>query len=181
MNVFQRYNTWMRQAGVLYLLMTLTMPLVAQQLCVDQGVQASSPTTQFVLDDLVATDSKTGLMWQRCFAGASGSDCSAGELQRMSWAAAHQYVEQVNAQGVAGFNDWRLPNVRELSSIVELRCVEPALNVAIFPNAPSERTWSASPYQFYPHYSWFVDFQFFDVTYQERYREHVILLVRAGN
>jgi hypothetical protein len=56
-------------------------------------------------DDGTITDSATGLMWQQ-------SDSGTG----MNWSEALAYCEQLDT---AGYTDWRLPNVKELQSIVD--------------------------------------------------------------
>jgi beta-lactam-binding protein with PASTA domain len=57
----------------------------------------------------VVVDCATGLMWQR-----SGS-----EAKEWSWQTAPNYVRRLNAEKFAGFNDWRLPTIEELSSLLE--------------------------------------------------------------
>jgi len=59
----------------------------------------------------VVVDCATGLMWQR-----SGS-----EAQEWEWQTAPNYVRRINAEKFAGFNDWRLPTIEELSSLLEPR------------------------------------------------------------
>ena len=59
----------------------------------------------------VAVDCATGLMWQR-----SGS-----EAKEWDWQTAPNYVRGINAEKFAGFNDWRLPTIEELSSLLEPR------------------------------------------------------------
>lgn len=73
---------------------------------------------------------------------------------------------------------WRLPNIRELSSIIELRCTQPAIHLSIFKNTPPTQHWSSSPYQFYPHYSWFVNFEDGVYSYGDRTEKKHIRLVR---
>ncbi len=82
------------------------------------------------------TDSSTGLIWQRCAAGQSfnGGTCI-GTANTATWAAA--------VTGAA--LGWRLPNVKELESIVERRCATPAMNTATFPASPSVNFWSSTP------------------------------------
>ncbi len=87
------------------------------------------------------SDLRTGLMWKQCVEGESGGSCS-GTASSVHWDAA-----QVAAQNAvfAGFDDWRLPNVRELLSLVEFCNFNPAINATFFPNAPSAEVWSGSP------------------------------------
>lgn len=64
------------------------------------------------------TDSATGLMW-------SQDDSGAG----MEWEEALEYAEKSE---YAGFTDWRLPNVKELQSIVDYTGVYPAIDETFF-------------------------------------------------
>ncbi|MBN1820130.1 MAG: DUF1566 domain-containing protein [Prolixibacteraceae bacterium] len=59
-------------------------------------------------EDGTITDFATGLMW-------SQEDSKNG----MDWEDALAWVEQKNAQEYLGFSDWRLPNAKELQSIVD--------------------------------------------------------------
>jgi len=54
------------------------------------------------------SDNATGLMWQR-------SDSEVG----LDWEEALSWVTQKNTECYLGYNDWRLPNVKELHSIVD--------------------------------------------------------------
>ncbi|MCP4118240.1 MAG: DUF1566 domain-containing protein [Desulfobacteraceae bacterium] len=58
--------------------------------------------------DGTVTDHGTGLMW-------SGDDSGAG----LNWGEALAWVEQKNIENYLGYSDWRLPNVKELQSIVD--------------------------------------------------------------
>ena len=51
---------------------------------------------------------------------------------------------------------WRLPNIKELLSIVEQQCLEPALNLQVFPNSFSSDVWSSSPFAVNGRDVWFV-------------------------
>ncbi|MCP4286412.1 MAG: TIR domain-containing protein, partial [Gammaproteobacteria bacterium] len=56
----------------------------------------------------VVVDHATGLMWQK-----SGSD------NYMTYLEAQQYVKKLNRQKFAGYDDWRLPTIPELMSLLE--------------------------------------------------------------
>jgi len=58
-------------------------------------------------DDGTISDNATGLMWDK-----SGSDYG------MNWEDALTFANQKNAENFLGYNDWRLPNAKELHSIV---------------------------------------------------------------
>jgi hypothetical protein len=62
--------------------------------------------------DGTITDSATGLMWAQ---DDSGADVPEG----LNWEEALAYVAELNAAGHLGFSDWRLPNAKELQSIVD--------------------------------------------------------------
>lgn len=56
------------------------------------------------------------------------------------------YVQAVNNQGLCGFSDWRMPNRRELHSIVDHSRTNVAIDTGYFPNTPETTFWSASGY-----------------------------------
>lgn len=58
--------------------------------------------------DGTITDAATGLMW---------SEADSGE--GMNWEDALAWVQQKNEENHLGYNDWRLPNAKELQSIVD--------------------------------------------------------------
>jgi len=58
--------------------------------------------------DQTITDRATGLTWSKSDSG-----------QSMNWQAALAWVPQKNAENYLGHNDWRLPSIKELQSIVD--------------------------------------------------------------
>ncbi|MFC1905261.1 DUF1566 domain-containing protein [Chloroflexota bacterium] len=58
--------------------------------------------------DGTITDTATGLMWSK-------SDSGEG----MNWEDSLEWIQQKNKENYLGYNDWRLPNAKELQSIVD--------------------------------------------------------------
>jgi hypothetical protein len=161
-----------------------TEPQEIQQVCHRANMTATAPTSRFQQhDDGTVTDQETGLMWRRCVEGLKGKDCNKGKALEFSWAGALNYASSLNKdEGFADYRDWRVPNVRELSSLLELQCARPAINLEIFPNTlPAAHAWSSSPYNFYAHYSWYVNFESGDIHTTERVKPKQLRLVRGIN
>ncbi len=96
----------------------------------------------------VVTDSTTGLQWQDDY-----SD-NGGDVKSATWQSAIDYCE---ALSLDGHDDWRLPNIRELNSIVDLSHVNPAIDPA-FQHTVSGYYWSSSTYEGYHDNAWGVNF-----------------------
>jgi serine/threonine-protein kinase len=70
--------------------------------------------------DAIVRDEATGLMWQQ-----------GGCAFPLNWKDAGRYLEKLNSTAFAGFNDWRIPTVDELMSLLtevpqaEDYCIEP--------------------------------------------------------
>jgi hypothetical protein len=58
--------------------------------------------------DGTITDAATGLMWAQADSGL-----------RMNWEDALAYAQTKNAEAYLGYDDWRLPNAKELQSLVD--------------------------------------------------------------
>jgi hypothetical protein len=81
-------------------------------------------------------------MWMRCLLGQTVSnDVCAGTATTYTWADA---LNAARALTYAGRSDWRLPNPKEVASILEDRCATPALNADLFPTAIFG-TWTSTP------------------------------------
>ena len=130
------------------------------QTCKD-SISETTPTERFNdQHDGTVLDSKTNLIWKRCSEGQTwdGTTC-AGSASTYTWQGALSATEALNTgEGFAGETDWRVPNIKELDSIVELKCYSPAINLSVFPNTPSAVVWSSSPYASSSYYAWYVSF-----------------------
>lgn len=118
-------------------------PAVRGDDCANENtaIPFSTPTSDFTLNpDGTATHHKTGLIWDRCLYGQSGEDCAAGKGEPgvlLAWGQALVTIKIQNGNSYKGHSDWRMPNVKELQSIIEYRCWGPAFNTTVFPNFPT--------------------------------------------
>ncbi len=88
---------------------------------------------QIINSNSTVSDTSTGLMWARCSFGKSGESCQDGQINQLNWKDA---LKAANDSSLAGYNDWRLPNPKELFSIVDPQCMYPAINLEVFPDVP---------------------------------------------
>lgn len=171
-----------RYFNIMLVLVLFTLPggVNASQYCHTQSkIPASTPTAQFTVHgDGTVTDTATGLMWAKCAEGLSGIYCHIDSVTKHNWKAA---LDHADASTLAGHSDWRLPNFKELSSIVEVRCYSPSINPAIFPNTATATFWSSTPGVGYPNRAWVVNFSH-GYSYNSYYRDSTyrVRLVRGG-
>ena len=129
-------------------------------------------------DDQEVTDTKTGLVWRRCAEGmtASSGTCTGTASTFTHESALTRASTQATATGVA----WRLPNVKELSSIADKSRINPAIDTAAFPATPANWFWSSSPYVGSAGGAWSVVFYDGFVYSNVRDGTYYVRLVRAG-
>ena len=139
----------------------------------------TTPDERYTLHgDGTVTDTATGLQWQRCSLGQSwdGRTCI-GSASTYTW---QQALQQAEDDGFAAYSDWRVPNRKELLSIVAYDRYKPAINSNVFPTASSDRYWSSSPNVSNSSGAWLVYFDYGSVRYLNRNYGYVLRLVRSG-
>ena len=94
-------------------------------------------------EDGTVTDTATGLMWQR-----------QDDNVMRTWENAMGYCEDAS---IAGYNDWRLPTIKELESIVDSTRDDPAID-PMFIGTNSFYYWSSSTLALTPSRAWFISF-----------------------
>ena len=94
---------------------------------------------QLVNDGSEVKDVQTGLIWQRCSLGQTwnGTSCT-GTASMYNWPNALQAAANTGS-------GWRIPDMKELASLVEEACYNPSINITYFPNAQKDWYWSSSP------------------------------------
>lgn len=150
----------------------------------DPAIPANTPNSRFMDNgDGTVTDNTTGLMWKQCAEGLSGAGCVTGSAATYTWQQALQEVQTVNSGGgFAGYTDWRLPNMKELHSIVEGQCHTPAINATLFPNTVSDYFWTNSPYaNAVAELAWAVKFDDGLTYFLGQIEPHYVRIVRGGS
>ncbi|MCP4755353.1 MAG: DUF1566 domain-containing protein, partial [Proteobacteria bacterium] len=83
--------------------------------------------------DGTVTDNHTLLMWQRQDDNVS-----------RTWSEAVSYCGGLSDSSYGNYSDWRLPNVKELQSIVIYGNNNPSIDTSIFPGTDSQEYWSST-------------------------------------
>jgi hypothetical protein len=117
------------------------------------------PNPRFTAASNVVADNLTGLIWPEDGGTPTVASCTGGGNK--TWQGALDYVACLNASNYLGYNDWRLPDVNELESMVNdgQSNVATWLNTQGFKNVQANFYWSSSTYVNYNYtgYAWFVD------------------------
>lgn len=94
-----------------------------------------------------------------------------------------KFVAEVNAAGLCGFHDWRLPGFNALRSIIDYSVPYPGpkIDVNWFPNATAIHLWSASPVAFENTAAWNLNFHTGGENGSKKYVAVPARLVRGGN
>lgn len=93
-----------------------------------------------------------------------------------------KFVTDVNAVGLCGAKDWRMPAVNELESIPDrgISAPGPTIDTTYFPNTKASNFWSASADAGLSYYAWYVNFGDGNVGLNYKSSALQVRLVRAG-
>jgi len=119
----------------------------------------------FTKEGDIVTDSITKLEWQ-----------DDAITDKMEWQEAIDYCESLE---LAGYTDWRLPNINELKTIIDRSRYDPAI-VSIFEYTSSSCYWSATIYEYDYEYVWSVYFSVGIVGANHKDNDNYVRCVRDG-
>ncbi|MEA1926870.1 MAG: DUF1566 domain-containing protein, partial [Candidatus Auribacterota bacterium] len=122
--------------------------------------------------EIVTVDNVTSLMW-----AADGSEAGCNFGNQTDWEAAVDW-----AQGLtfAEYTDWRLPNVKELQSIVDYGNHYPTIDTMYFINTKTDRYWSSTTYIAITSSAWYVCFDSCFVLIINKTNDYYVRAVRGG-
>jgi len=115
----------------------------------------------------IFVDSKTGLTWQ---------DNSAVKETKMIWQDAMSYCSELN---LGGYSDWRLPNIKELQSIVDISRYKLAIKKDFKYVNTSDFYWSSSVYVSGTKRAWVVYFETGRTYYDTKTYKYYVRCVRG--
>ncbi|HRI01863.1 MAG TPA: DUF1566 domain-containing protein [Saprospiraceae bacterium] len=113
------------------------------------------------------TDHLTGLLWQKI-----------PNPDSLSWEEALLYAESLS---LAGYSDWRLPNIKELQSINDESIINPSLNKSYFGVTASNKYWSSTTLPNQTSKAWYLNTQYGITTYDTKTIKHYLICVRGNS
>lgn len=155
----------------------------------DVSGDSGACTPTYTQGTYTVTDSCTNLEWQRYghasddgyTVPAAAGDCDlyggtySASYCTYSWQNALKYCSGLSLDG---HGDWRLPNIKELQSIVKYSIYNPSIDTTKFTNTGSDYYWSSTTYASYTSYAWLVYFTLGYVSYLDKTDSYYVRCVR---
>ena len=153
------------------------------------------PNPRFTTNgDTSVTDNVTGLVWTPSgnlmptkdpgwdtdYVPANGWEAANDGI--VTWRHALDYIAKLNTDNYLGHNDWRLPDINELESLVNAGQSNTAtwLNTQGFTNAQADGYWSSTSYAYDAGCAWYVNMYGGNVGDDGKTDNHYVWPVRAG-
>ena len=106
---------------------------------------------------IMVQDNVTGLIWEVKTDDGSIHD----KDTTYDWYDAQDvFIATINSQNFGGHSDWRMPTIKELSTLVDssIPYPGPTIDTTFFPNTVSSYYWSSTTNAGDPRYAWYVRF-----------------------
>ena len=149
----------MRFLTTIFLLLFMPPPQHAFADYVQKGIEpsgASLSTPRFTENsDNTLTDQLTGLIWPKEGTAPTVGGCTGGTK---NWDEALEYVKCLNLNLYLGHDDWRLPTIKELRSLINQAKDNSAnwLNGQGFRSIHASEYWTSDSYDSIKGYAWIV-------------------------
>ncbi len=139
---------------LLFISIMLTFGSVLAENCKQSAEKFSTDPTGTI------TDKATGLQWMRCTLGFmwDGNHCIEGK-QWYTWFQWKRALNLAKQNGFAGYQDWRLPTIDELETLLKTTCGgDKSSTISILANVPG-RYWTQTEDKENNQYVWVVNFK----------------------
>ncbi len=129
-------------------------------------------------------DNVTGRTWE-----VKTTDSGVHDKDNLyTWAEGQEFVNSLNTSNFGGYSDWRLPNVKELISIMDNSISAPSIHEGYFPNTiftGDAYYWSSTKFAkidstYAEDYAWYVHFVYGFTKPEKRTWEYHVRAVRGG-
>ena len=128
---------------------------------------------RFQENDEVIIDSATGLMWTR--------DAAPAEFP-LPWQEGLDFIADLNQAGFAGYHDWKLPNRKELFSLMDHHQINPSLPMKHpFINVFPGYYWTSTTCARLPDQAWYIHLGGAKVYRGMKYGSYMIWPVRNNS
>jgi hypothetical protein len=106
------------------------------------------PEPRFTQQGETVLDNLTGLVWTQ--------NANLAEFA-LRWKESLDFINRLNRENTFGFSDWRLPNRRELRSLMSCQTIKPALPEGHpFSNIFLSWYWTSTSASINPAYAWYI-------------------------
>ncbi|QMV73020.1 DUF1566 domain-containing protein [Comamonas piscis] len=131
--------TWVQALLAMVLTWHASLGMAAPRFTVNPTTSDNSATNATV------TDAETGLHWDLCAYGASNRNgtCDTTSHGSYAWDQALAEMKSGNDNRYLGYSDWRLPNIKELESLVTLLVIT-TIDANAFPDTPTTTFWTST-------------------------------------
>jgi len=123
-------------------------------------------TNKFQVQDNVVIDHATGLMWQQ-----------AGSSEELSMKDALSYIVSLNDENFGGHNDWRLPHIQELMTLLTSK--KHSNDMYIDPRFDETQRWCLSTSLYLYDIAWSINIEAGNVYRDKVYRNDYVRAVRS--
>ncbi|MBP7432839.1 SUMF1/EgtB/PvdO family nonheme iron enzyme [bacterium] len=122
-------------------------------------------------------DNNTQLQWQRTLP-TSYSGCTKGSPvgTQCTWQESVNYCDGLY---YSGFEDWRLPTRKELSTLADYGKNNPSIDLSVFPDTPGLSFWVSTQHLNDLSMAWFVDFSEGQVYFDEKNNYKMVRCIRG--
>ncbi len=121
------------------------------------------------------TDHLTGLIWQEPLSGVAGGWGDLPAFDGLDW------CEDLETGTGGQYSDWRMPNIKELQSLLDYGQSGPALPPSHpFTNVENEEYWTSTTWKDADYRAWSIDLDSGSIRWENKINSNRIWCVRGG-